>query len=131
MNAEQYRKENKKLHEEYEKKVRAWLSEFGNEELARNIPYFRDGVTCPETWFRAGNTFRPLIILKEVSLGFDDVEKLPDYLKTWGNLKCFDFVENPFDDVKVGYFKQWRRIARLAKGLEEIQIKGWFGKCVF
>jgi len=116
----QYRMEQDRLLIEYEEKVRKWLADNGEEELAEKIPFFRDGVTCPEKWFSSDNGFRPLFILKEVSLGMDNVSEVNDFLKIWGNQKTFDFVENPFDDVKIGKFILWRKIAALAKGLEEV-----------
>lgn len=120
MNSEEYRAKNNSFMEEYEKSVRLWLGSHGSKELAEQIPFFRDGVTCPEIWFDRGNTFRPLFVLKEVSLGINTLKELPVFLEKWGNPQYFEFVENPFDDVRVGTFPQWRRIARLAKGLEEI-----------
>jgi len=120
MTANEYRKENSKLMAEYETSVRKWLKEKGKDSISEKIPFFRDGVVSPEKWFEKGNEFRPMIILKEVSLGVDEVEKLDDYLAVWGNQKHFEFVENPFDDVRIGIFKQWRRIARLLKGLEDV-----------
>lgn len=120
MTATEYRKAHGELLEEYETKVRKWLAEDGAKDIEKRIPFFRDGVTCPETWFREGNTFRPLFILKEVSLGINTVEELGGYLETWGNPQRFEFVENPFDDVKIGRFPQWKRIARLAKGMEDV-----------
>ena len=120
MTAEKYRKENNKLMQKYEKRVRKWLADNGKEELSTTIPYFRDGVVCPEKWFAKGNNFRPMIILKEVSLGINQVDELNDFLELWGRPRYFEFVENPFDDIRNGRFKQWRRIARLVKGLEEI-----------
>jgi len=118
MTAAEYRKENEKLLTAYEAQVRRWLKEKGKENICEKIPFFRDGVVCPEKWFEEGNEFRPMIVLKEVSLGIDEVGGLDDYLRIWGNQKRFEFVENPFDDVRVGSFKQWRRIARLLKGFE-------------
>ena len=120
LTAKEYRTENKKLMEEFEIKVREWLISRGEEELADKIPYFRDGVVCPEVWFDENNDFRPLIILKEVSVGKDNISDLDEFLAIWGNQKHFEFVENPFDDVRIGRFDTWTRIARLAKGLEEI-----------
>jgi len=120
MTAEKYRIENNKLMQEYEKRVRNWLSITGNAEVAEKIPYFRDGIVCPEKWFENDNEFRPLIILKEVSLGINQLDELDGFLNLWGNPKYFEFVENPFDDIRIGTFAQWRRIARLVKGLEDI-----------
>ena len=57
-------------------------------------------------------------------MGVDTLEKLPDFLETWGHTKTFEFVKNPFDDIQVGTFRQWRRIVRLAAGLEEIHNYG-------
>lgn len=107
------------LLDEYEKRVRKWLEEKGEKEIAYKIPFFRDGITCPEVWFKPGNEFRPLFILKETSLGIDKIEELNDFLNVWGNQTRFEFVENPFDDVKVGQFTTWKKIAALAKGLED------------
>ena len=128
ISAVEYRKKNQKLMVDYEQKVRAWLWENGKKEIAEKIPFFRDGVVCPEVWFKAENEFRPLFILKEVSLGIEAKEskkksieeELSEYLKEWGNPKYFEFAENPFDDVQVGKFNTWRRIARLAKALEDV-----------
>lgn len=120
ISASEYRKCNERLMQEYEQRVRTWLKDCGEEELSKIIPFFRDGVTCPEVWFKEGNTFRPLIILKEVSLGVNCLKELPGFLNKWGNPQYFEFVENPFDDIKVGSFKQWRRIVRLVAGLEEV-----------
>ena len=116
----EYRRQNQSLMEEYENRVRNWLSGKGNPELANKIPFFRDGIATPEVWFQAGNDFRPMIILKEVSLGINEVCELEQFLNLWGHPKYFDFIENPFDDLKIGTFTQWQRIARLVKGLEEI-----------
>lgn len=120
MTAARYRKENFELLEEYEKRVRTWLADNGDKELAEKIPYFRDGVICPERWFTNGNNFRPLIILKEVSLGINNLNELDDYLTLWGNPKYFEFVDNPFDDIRIGTFTQWKRIARLVKCMHEL-----------
>lgn len=120
MTASEYRKENQKLLFEYENRVRKWLFDNYNRDIANEIPYMRDGIVCPETWFAEGNDFRPLIILKEVSLGINKVSELEFFLKLWGNQKQFNFVENDFDDVRIGTFTQWQRIAKLLKGLEEI-----------
>lgn len=116
----EYKEKNKALLDEYESTVRKWLKEQGKENISEKIPFFRDGVVCPEKWFAKDNNFRPMVILKEVSLGINEVDELDDYLKIWGNQKSFEFVENPFDDVQIGIFKQWRRIARLLKGLEDV-----------
>lgn len=118
--ASEYREKNSKLMNEYEESVRSWLIEKGRGDFSRIVPFFRDGVTCPEKWFQAHNDFRPLFILKEVSLGFNFTSDIDSYIKKWGNRTRFEFVGNPFDDVKIGKFRTWIRIARLAKGLEEI-----------
>lgn len=121
MTAEEYQRERTPLLEEYESRVRAWLKDVSNfKELSEQIPFFRDGVVCPEVWFQEDNSFRPLFVLKEISLGINCVPELPQYLETWGYPKRFEFVENPFDDVRVGTFKQWQRIACLAKGMEQV-----------
>ena len=119
ISANEYIQKNNILLDEYEKRVRAWLKESGAKEIADKIPFYRDGVTCPDVWFKPGNDFRPLFILKEVSIGKDFVNDLSNYLKIWGNQKNFNFVENPFDDVKIGQFTTWKKIAALAKGLED------------
>lgn len=129
MTVKEYYEKKEILLTEYEKAVREWLSKDfkrpngrktfkGNPELAEKIPFFRDGVVCPEVWFEKGNDFRPLIILKEVSIGKNKICELDDYLKEWCNTKQFEFVENPFDDVRVGTFSQWARVAKLIKTLE-------------
>lgn len=122
INATEYREKKERLLTEYEQKVRSWLREKNKGELADNIPFFRDGVVCPEVWFQEGNDFRPLFILKEVSIGINDVSKLDSYLEYWGNTKCFEFVENYFDDIRIGSAKSktWKKIAKLAKGMYEI-----------
>ena len=124
LSASEYRKENEKLMIEYEIKVREWLCQNGKEEISKNIPFIRDGVTCPEVWFQEGNNFRPLFILKEASIGIDSIKALPDRLKVLGNPKYIEFAEYPFEDVRVGKSKTWIKIAKLAKALEEVH----FGK---
>lgn len=118
--AEEYRVEHNKLMKEYEQRVREWLKESGEDEIADKIPFFKDGATMPEKWFAPNNNFRPLFILKEVSLGVDKIADVDKFLEIWGGQKQFEFVENSFDDVKIGKFILWRKIASLAKGLEEI-----------
>lgn len=120
---QEYQRERITLMEEYESRVRTWLLDGGDKDLSEMIPFFRDGVVCPEVWFQEDNCFRPLFILKEVSLGINYIHELPQYLETWGYPRYFEFAENPFDDIRVGTFRQWRRIARLAKGLEQVQSK--------
>lgn len=120
--ASEYREKQSKLLKEYEERVRAWLKDKGEDVIADKIPFFKDGVTCPEVWFAPGNSFRPLFVLKEVSLGVDKVVEVDEFLETWGNPKSFEFVENPFDDVKIGKFILWRKIAALAKGLEDVWL---------
>lgn len=116
----EYRIENERLMNEYEEKVRGWLSQEKGSDVADILPFYRDGVTNPEEWFKESNTFRPLFVLKEVSVGSDTIDGLKKYLDIFGNPKHFDFVEYPFDDVKIGTFSQWKRIAKLAAGLKEI-----------
>ena len=118
--ATEYRKKQAQLLAEYETRVREWLWDYGEKELSEKIPFFKDGVVNPEKWFAEGNDFRPLFILKEVSLGKDNISDVDAFLKKWGNQKTFDFVENPFDDVKVGIFTLWRKIAALTQGLEAL-----------
>ncbi len=120
ISAKEYTIKRNELMDEYERKVRDWLKEKGAGEIADKIPFYRDGVTCPEVWFKPGNNFRPLFILKEVSIGKDDIEGLNEYLEEWDDKRTFDFTEYPFDDVKIGKFTTWRKIAALAKGLEDI-----------
>ena len=119
MNAQEYQVEHNKLMTKWEKEARSWLAE-SNKELSEQIPFFRDGVTCPEVWFEEGNDFRPLFILKEVSIGKNYTCEIPDFLATWNNNTMFEFAQYEFDDVKVGSFPQWRRIARLAKAFEDV-----------
>ena len=120
--ASEYRTKNIELLTEYERRVRRWLVEdMGvDTELAERIPFFRDGVVCPEKWFSDGNGFRPLFLLKEVSLGIESLNELDDYFDKWGNKTTYEFVENPFDDIRIGCFTMWRKIAALAKGLESV-----------
>lgn len=120
MTASEYKIKKDRLLTEYEERVRGWLAENYSTELSEKIPFMRDGVVCPEIWFEENNDFRPLIFLKEVSLGINEEAELDDFLNLWGNQKSFEFVENPFDDVQIGSFSQWQRIAKLLKGLEEI-----------
>ena len=131
MTANEYKIKKEELLTEYEDAVRKWLSEDykrpggrkiykGDPEFAQKIPFYRDGVVCPEVWFEKGNNFRPLIILKEVSMGKEKNCEINDYLNEWGGKKRFEFVENPFDDVRIGTFSQWRRIARLVRSLEAV-----------
>lgn len=119
--AAEYRERQSQLLDEYEARVRAWLNKSGEQELAEKIPFFKDGVVNPEKWFAEGNDFRPLFILKEVSLGKDNLSDVDCFLRKWGNQTTFDFAENPFDDIKVGLFTLWRKIAALTKGLEAVQ----------
>jgi len=116
----EYVSEKNLLLDKYEKRVRTWLKKDDKHNISEKIPFFRDGVVCPEVWFAPGNDFRPLFILKEVSLGIDEIKCLDCYLETWGNQKTFEFIENPFDDVQVGKFTLWRKIVALAKGLCDV-----------
>lgn len=118
--AQEYRSHIENLLTEYEARVREWLNKNGEHKLSETIPFFRDGVTCPEKWYAPNNDFRPLFILKEVSLGIDTRACVEQFHDTWGNQTRFEFAENPFDDIKIGKFLLWRKIAALAKGLEEI-----------
>ena len=118
--AREYREKHENLMKRFEQSARLWLKNMGHDEIAEKIPFFRDGVVNPEIWFKKGNDFRPLFILKEVSLGVNEVNKLDDYLKIWGNPKYFEFAQYEFDDIKIGTFSTWQRIAKLAKGLEDI-----------
>jgi len=126
ISATEYREKKEKLMQEYEAAVRKWLKDNGKDELSEKIPFYRDGVTCPEVWFKENNNFRPLFILKEVSTGKNTIAELDDYLEVWGHKTCFEFAEDPFDDIKYGYFTTWQRIARLAKGLEEMYLSSTF-----
>lgn len=120
MNTTQYQIEHNNLMSEWETEARNWMLQLGKEELSYQIPFFRDGVTCPEVWFDDNNTFRPLFVLKEVSIGKNNTEDVPEFLKIWGNKKTFEFAQYDFDDIKIGTFRQWKRIARLAKALEDV-----------
>lgn len=122
ISATKYEVQNKKLMLAYEQRVRSWMRKEGEVDIADKIPFFRDGVTCPGKWFQEGNDFRPLFVLKEVSLGIDRLTELDDYLKEWGYQHYFEFATNPYDDIRIGRFPTWIRIARLAKGLEEIHM---------
>ena len=111
--------------EEYESFVRKWLISFGaNRYLAENMPFFRDGVVDPETWF--SSYFRPLFILKEVNTGLKTnieskiEEDVNQYNKKWGveDSKVFQFVENEFDDIRIGKFSTWKKVVRLSIMLE-------------
>lgn len=119
MTASEYKVKREELLAEYEKRVRAWLGETDEYGIADKIPFFKDGAVNPEVWFKSGNTFRPLFVLKEVSLGKDLVKELDGFLEVWDNQTTFEFAENSFDDIKIGKFILWRKIATLAKGLED------------
>lgn len=113
--------------EEYERNVRNWLIEEGtNPFFAYNMPFFRDGVVCPEKWF-SNNGFRPLFILKEVNTGLKTdkdqqiEEDIEGYNEKWGtkDTKYFNFVENEFDDIRIGKFATWKKVVRLSIKLEK------------
>ena len=120
MNEQEYKVKHEKLMTEWEQEARKWLLDTSNRELSEKIPFFRDGITCPEVWFDKDNTFRPLFILKEVSIGKNKICEVSDFLEIWGNKKTFEFAQYDFDDIKVGTFSQWKRIARLAKAFEDV-----------
>ena len=135
ISAGEYGEQRKNLMEEYETTVRTWLTKKGgiSAQIADIVPFFRDGVTCPSQWFVDGNDFRPLFIMKEPSMGFSVAceEEIPDrivkYNEDWGkkaDKRYFEFAENPFDDIRVGSYNTWRRVARLALGLEHLQAGG-------
>ena len=50
----EYITQKNKLLDEYESKVRNWLKEKGKCDISEKIPFFRDGVVCPEKWFAEG-----------------------------------------------------------------------------
>lgn len=120
ISAKEYTLRQNELLNEFETRVRDWLKENDEYNISDRIPFYRDGVVCPEVWFKPDNNFRPLFILKEVSIGKDYVKDLDKYLEIWGNQTSFEFVENPFDDIRIGKFTTWRKIAALAKGLEDV-----------
>ncbi len=120
MTANEYRIANEKLMIEYEQTVRELLADEAGTELSEKIPFFRDGIVCPEVWFQSENNFRPLFIMKEVNIGKKHISELDEYLEKWGCSTQFDFVTNKFDDVQVGTFPTWIRIAKLAKYLENV-----------
>ena len=120
MTAQEYRSKHEELMAKWESEARSWLLNTRNDDLAQNIPFFRDGVTCPEVWFEDNNSFRPLFILKEVSTGKNKIDEVQDFLSIWGNKRTFEFAQYEFDDIKVGTFSQWKRIARLAKAFETV-----------
>ena len=79
-----YRKQKELFMSEYEKTVRQWMSDQKlNETVIKLIPFLEDGVVCPETWFKEGNDFRPLFILKEASIGIDCKSELEAYYQKW------------------------------------------------
>lgn len=128
-NARQYREDNLKLMLEYEEKSRAWLhSQNGKSDISDRIPFSRDGVVNPEYWFKEGNDFRPLFILKEPSIGINTADQLPDFDREWdrantpewNHLSYFEYVENPLDDIQVGCSTTWKRIMALTIGLEAV-----------
>lgn len=123
LNPNEYTKKREALLTRYEEAVREWLKTDDKYNIADKVPFFCDGVTCPEIWFQSNNEFRPLFILKEVSLGVDSINELDGFLKTWNEQTRFNFVECPFDDVKIGRFTLWKKIAALANGLENVYIK--------
>lgn len=115
---------NEELLNEYESVVRNTLKYglFRNADASISdiIPFVRDGVINPDVWFNETNDFRPLFILKEVSCGKDYVSQLDEYRLEWNNMTRFEFVNNPYDDVRLGSFSVWVRIAQLAYGLCEM-----------
>ena len=113
--------------QDYETKAREWLkNEYQNSWIEKNhvdrckvaddIPFFMDGAVDPATWFCSD--FRPLFIMKEVSIGKNEIDDINEYLEVWKNKKCFDFVCDPYDDIQLGRFKTWNKIIRLAAGLK-------------
>ncbi|MGN0169155.1 MAG: hypothetical protein ACI39H_00140 [Lachnospiraceae bacterium] len=125
INVQEYYKLRKEYMTRYEKTVREWLFDKGGlcAELAYEIPFFMDGVVSPKDW--CSNTdFRPLFIMKEPSIGLsvDDENSalniVKQYIEKWGE-KVFDFTENEFDDIQIGTFPTWMRIAKLTRTLEE------------
>lgn len=126
-----YRKQKELFMSEYEKTVRQWMSDQKlNETVIKLIPFLEDGVVCPETWFKEGNDFRPLFILKEASIGIDCKSELEAYYQKW-KLTRFDHVGDEFGDIRIGVNKfkgnnPWMRIVKLAYGLKTAYETGLF-----
>lgn len=144
MNAIEYDKWKDHFFVEYEKYVREWLvNSDANIYMANNMPFFRDGVVCSEKWF--SSEIRPLFILKEVNTGLktEDTSQIEadisGYNEKWGvkDDKFFRFVENEFDDIRIGKFATWKKIARLAIKImsnddtyKSVNLNATFGKQV-
>jgi len=110
--------------DKYEKSVREWLRQNkSNEDIVTMIPFFEDGIVCPEVWFSKDNNFRPLFVLKETSIGIDDSMKLKEYYNFWGKQTRFDNVCDEFGDIRIGVNRfnsnnPWQRIVKLAYGMK-------------
>lgn len=126
ISAKEYVSQKAKLMADYEKAVREWLRNKGGigAEIADKIPFLCDGVATPEHWFSSGNDFRPLFILKEASIGINNVSELDSFLEKWGGITRFEHVEDPFGDIKIGSFTSpWGRVLKLTKGLEVMRLR--------
>ena len=131
---EDYYKQKELLMDEYENEVRQWLrKQHVKEDVVNYIPFFEDGVVCPERWFADGNEFRPLFILKEASIGIDNISELERYYEKWQSTK-FDHVGDEFGDIRIGVNKfkgnnPWMRIVKLAYGLKNAYATGTYCAC--
>lgn len=131
ISAREYVSQKKALISEYEDTVRMWLKSNGkiDPEAADKIPFLADGAAAPERWFSPGNDFRPLFILKEASIGINNLSELDSFLMKWGGATRFEHVEDCFGDIKIGVNKfegrnPWIRVAMLAKGMETYFAEG-------
>lgn len=113
----EYRQQNEQLMIEFEDNVRSWLAKIDPDSgVSAKVPFFRDGVTCPDIWFNEDNDFRPLFLLKEVNIGTNNID---DFLKQYDGMTRFEFAEYDFEDIRVGTLPTWKKVAKLAKGLEQ------------
>lgn len=122
--AEEYLKCKEIFMGEYERSVRQWLKDrHSDESVVKMIPFFEDGIVCPAKWFEEQNSFRPLFILKECSVGKNYVSELKEYYEEWKGITRFDHVGDEFGDIRIGAKKfkgnnPWLRIVKLSYGLK-------------
>ncbi|MBQ0027982.1 MAG: hypothetical protein KBS96_05200 [Lachnospiraceae bacterium] len=130
--ADEYQKAKALFMSEYENRVRRWLRERNSDEtVVKRIPFFEDGIVCPSKWFEENCGFRPLFILKEASIGKDNIFELNDYYEEWNGQTRFDHVGDKFGDIKIGVNKfkgnnPWLRIVKLSYGLKDAYEKREF-----
>lgn len=129
--ADSYIKQKETLMCEYEQTVRQWMTELKlDETVIKMIPFLEDGVVCPRIWFKEGNDFRPLFVLKEASIGINSKSELEEYYRKWKSTR-FDHVGDEFGDIRIGVNKfkgnnPWIRIIKMAYGLKTAFESGTF-----